>query len=137
MCDRGVERDADGKIVPVLLERRHQCCNFLFRRAFLEDVAFAHAGDRRRLLRTAGRAAFALGRLAQNVRGDDDALDFVGTLVDRGDLGVAVHTLDIHALEEARAAEDLQRIVGHFQRNVGCIHLRHGCFGGIRLMRFL
>ena len=121
----------------VLLQCRNQSRDLFLRRAFLEDLALAHAGDRRGLFRLAGRTACALGRLAQDVGGDDHALDLVRALVDRGDLGVAVHALHIHALEEARAAEDLQSVVGDLERDVGRIHLCHCGLGGVRLMRFL
>ena len=107
LCDRGIDRDADRKVVSVLLQRCDQSRNLFLRRALLEDLALAHAGNRRGLFRLAGRTACALRRLAQDVGGNDHALDLVRALIDRGDLGVAVHALHIHALEEARAAEDL------------------------------
>ena len=70
--------------------------------------------------------------------GDDHPLDLVGTLVDGGDLGIAVEPLHLHALQIAVAAEDLQGIVGDFQGDIRGVLLRHGGFhavGGVLLFQ--
>ena len=69
--------------------------------------------------------------------GDDHPLDLVGPLIDRGDLGVAVHALHIHALEVAGAAVDLQGVVGHLQRDIGGVLLGHGGLHAVGLVALL
>ena len=54
--------------------------------------------------------------LAQNVAGDNDALDFGGTLVDLGDLGITHHALDGVVTGVAVATEQLQACISRTSR---------------------
>ena len=103
----------------VLFQRRHQVVDLLGGVALPEDGALADTGDGRGLLsRRAALTAGALAQPADEMGGDDHPLDLVGTLIDGGDLGVAVGPLHLHALEEAGAAVDLHGVVGDLQRDV-------------------
>src|SRR5699024_7213520 len=61
--------------------------------------------------------------LAENVAGDNDALDLTRALVDLGDLGIAHHALNRVILGVAVAAVDLDCLGGDL----------HGSFGGEQL----
>jgi hypothetical protein len=63
--------------------------------------------------------------VAQQLPGDDRALDLVGAFVDLGDLGVPVEPLDLEALDVAGAAEDLDRVGGARHRHVAGEALGH------------
>ena len=54
----------------------------------------------------------------QELPGHDEALDLVGALVDRGDLGVAHHPLDRVVLDVAVATEQLDRVGGDLHGGV-------------------
>ncbi len=97
----------------------------------------AHARNRRGFLRTAGRAAFLLRGLAHDARRNHHTLHLAGALVNRCNFRVAVHPLHIHALEEARAAENLHRVIGYLKRNFRRVQLCHCRLGAVRLVRFL
>ncbi len=135
--DGGVHGDAHGEVIAVLLQGRHQGVHPLLGVALLQDHALAHPGDGGGLLGPVGGAALALGGLAHDGRADDHPLHLVGTLVNGGDLGVPVHPLHIHALEEAGAAEDLHRVVGDLQSDIGGVHLGHGGVHAVGLMGLL
>ena len=137
LADGGIHGDAHGKVVAVLLQMLHQSGHLLGGAALLQQDLLTYAGDGRRLFRPAGRAALALGGLAHDGGGDDHPLDLVGALVNGGNLGVPVHPLHVHALEEAGTAEDLHRVVGHLQRDVGGVHLGHGRLGAVGLVVLL
>lgn len=77
---------------------------------------------------------FGHGHLVGDVGGDDHPLDFVGTFVDGGDLGVPVEPFHIHALQVAGAAEDLQGIIGDGNCRIGSIHFGHGTFHAVILV---
>src|SRR5699024_279558 len=57
--------------------------------------------------------------LAENVAGDNDALDLARALVDLGDLGVAHHALNRVILGVAVAAVDLDRLGGDLHGSLG------------------
>ena len=123
--DGGVHGDAHGEVVAVLFQVGDQGRHLLLGSAVLEDQALPGTG-----LRTPGAGGSGggglLGGLAQDVGGNHNTLNFVGALVDGGNLSVPVEPLHLHALQVAAAAEDLQRVVGDLQGDVGGILLGHG-----------
>ena len=78
-------------------------------------------------------------RRAQQLAGDDRALDLVGAFVDLGDLGVAVEALDLEAPDVAAAAEDLHGVGALRHRHVAGEALGHragdgGALAGIEAL---
>ena len=66
--------------------------------------------------------------LPKELAGDDVALDLIGPLVDLGDLGVSIQTLDLESADIAAAAENLHRVGGVLDRGVGGEALGHRAF---------
>src|SRR5690348_1816630 len=65
---------------------------------------------------------------------DHQALDLRGALEDRPDLGVAVHALDGELPRVAVAAEDLDRALGHPDRDLTRLELRHRALRGLEVL---
>src|SRR6266508_718906 len=80
----------------------------------------------RRLLTANGSRLTAHGSRRQEALGDDQFLDFGGPLADGAQFDVAVELLDGKVLDEAVAAVDLERTVGHADRHLGGVVLRLG-----------
>lgn len=135
--DGGVDRDTHRKVISVFAQSRHQCGDPVGGGSFLEELLLAQAGDRSGLFEVFSAVGGRFRRLSNQMRSDDNPLNFVGTLVNGGDFRIAVGALDLHPLEIAAAAENLKGVVGDLQRNVGGILLGHGRFHSIGLVMFL
>src|SRR6266404_9443703 len=94
-----------------------------FRPTFRKVRRWTRDGARRSLIDSSVRG-WRSG-LAQELLGDDHALDLVRALVDLGDLGVAHEALDRELAGVAVAAEDLHRVGGHLHGGIGGQALRH------------
>src|SRR4029453_8126485 len=70
---------------------------------------------------------------AQDVAGDDHALDFGGALADLGELGVAEDSLDRKLRDVTGPPVDLERLGGRLHGHLGGEDLGHGGggFGGL------
>src|ERR1700722_17551261 len=67
-----------------------------------------------------------IGLLAQNLAGDDQALDFAGSLTYRAQLYVAVELLYRIVLDEAVAPVQLHRLIADLHRDFTGHQLGHG-----------
>ena len=130
--DGCVGGDADGEVDALRLQFGDELVHPFLGAAFLQDHLLSGAGLAALLHCRSGSGCLVFLRgLSEDVRGDDHALHLVGALVDHGDLRVSVEALHLHALEIARAAEDLQCLVGHVAGDVGSVHLCHGGFHAV------
>ena len=136
--NRCVGCDTDGKVIAVTLKGGNEFVDLILCTTLAEDAALANTGNRRGLFGDGAGAACACGLadLAEQVCRNNDSLDFVGAFVDRGNLGIAVGSLDVHTFDEARSAKDLQGIVTNFKSDVGSVHLGHSGFATVALVIF-
>ncbi|MPM36037.1 hypothetical protein SDC9_82632 [bioreactor metagenome] len=96
--DGDIRRNSHGKVVAILFQSFHQRGHLLLRSAVPEQNFLPDSGHRRALTGTARGNSLGFGLLTQHMRGNDNPLNFVGSLVDGGDFGVAVHPLHLHPL---------------------------------------
>src|SRR5580698_1453823 len=68
--------------------------------------------------------------LAENLAGDDHALDLAGAFADGAELHVAIKLFGRIVFDEAVAAVDLHRLVGHANSNFAGVEFGHAGFLG-------
>ena len=112
--------------------------DFVFCASVAKQLVFTDPRNRSGFLRSRAAAGttVSFADFAQQVSSNDDALNFIGTFVDCRDLSIAVSTFDVHAFQEAGAAEDLKGFVGDFDGRIRSVHLSHSRFHAVRFVFF-